>query len=217
MKFSRQKLTSISVAKWANHLREEAESLAKTLKRRQACLVLAESCTCGQASAALGTIPGISQFFCGSMVVYQDLSKTQWLGITPCILRQHTSVSAEVTRALAENILKNTSVAHFAASVTGHLGPFSPRAPKSDRRREGLVFIAIALRMADARKLIRSIVLPLKLWPDAPPSRILRRKRQLAASQALLFMVRSVLNFQEDSDPLKRRRFYNASNHTLKH
>lgn len=105
-------------------------------------LVLAESCTAGLVAAELGQIPGVSEFLCGSMVVYRTPTKTAWLGISTEILENPSigPVSVEVTVALAKAILEKTPEATIAAAITGHLGPGSP--PKLD----GLIFCAFARR-----------------------------------------------------------------------
>ncbi len=91
-------------------------------------LVLAESCTAGLVAAELGLIPGISEFLCGSMVVYRTQTKASWLGISPEDLADPAigPVSATVTMALAEAILVKTPEATISAAITGHLGPGSP-------------------------------------------------------------------------------------------
>ena len=59
-----------------------AAKLAETLEQLgDQKVVFAESCTCGMAAALLGEVPGISNYFCGSQVVYRDLSKIDWLGV----------------------------------------------------------------------------------------------------------------------------------------
>ena len=99
-----------------------------SLKARGDRLVLAESCTAGQVAADLGKIPGISEFLCGSMVVYRTPTKKAWLGISSDLLENSSirPVSAQVTLALAESILDRTPEATVAAGITGHLGPFAP-------------------------------------------------------------------------------------------
>ena len=110
-------------------------------------LVLAESCTAGLVAAELGNIPGISDFLCGSMVVYRTPTKTAWLGISSVILEDpaHGPVSAEVTVALAKAIEK-TPEATISGAITGHLGPGSP--PLMD----GQIFCAFARRSVHADK-----------------------------------------------------------------
>jgi nicotinamide-nucleotide amidase len=112
------------------------------LRSRRDRLVLAESCTAGLVAAELGQIPGISEFLCGSMVVYRTPTKTAWLGISTAILENPEigPVSAQVTAALAEAILTRTPEATVAAAITGHLGPGSPAAL------DGKVFCAFARR-----------------------------------------------------------------------
>jgi nicotinamide-nucleotide amidase len=98
------------------------------LRLRNDRLVLAESCTAGLVAAELGKIPGVSEFLCGSMVVYRTPTKTAWLGISSSLLENPAigPVSAQVTLALAAAILVRTPEATVAAAITGHLGPGSP-------------------------------------------------------------------------------------------
>jgi len=105
-------------------------------------LVLAESCTAGLVAAELGQIPGISEFLCGSMVVYRSLTKAAWLGISHDLLFDPDigPVSAQVTMALAEAVLTQTPEATISAAITGHLGPGAP--PSQD----GQLFFAVVRR-----------------------------------------------------------------------
>ena len=102
--------------------------LRSELERSRHQLVLAESCTSGLVAAELGQIPGISEFFCGSMVVYQTATKRDWLSISSEILDDPLlgPVSAEVTEQLLHAVLNRTPRATIAAAITGHLGPKSP-------------------------------------------------------------------------------------------
>ncbi len=102
--------------------------LRSELERSRHRLVLAESCTSGLVAAELGQIPGISEFFCGSMVVYQTATKNAWLSISTDILEapQLGPVSAEVTEQLLSAILDRTPQATIAGAITGHLGPKAP-------------------------------------------------------------------------------------------
>ena len=52
-------------------LNELAIRLADCLRLRSRRVVLAESCTAGLVSAALAQVPGVSEFHCGSAVVYR--------------------------------------------------------------------------------------------------------------------------------------------------
>lgn len=111
-------------------------------------LVLAESCTAGLVAAELGQIPGISEFLCGSMVVYRTPTKTAWLGISSELLNDPGigPVSAEVTIALARAILEKTPEATIAAAITGHLGPGAPAGM------DGQVYCAMVRRDAPGER-----------------------------------------------------------------
>lgn len=114
-----------------------AQSLASKLAQQQVRLVLAESCTSGMASAMLGQCPGISQWFCGSQVVYRSASKQQWLDISAeKVLRVYSAESFETSQALADQILGRTNEANLAVAITGHLGPQAPV------DKDGLVYLA---------------------------------------------------------------------------
>ncbi|MCC9654466.1 CinA family protein [Rhodopirellula halodulae] len=120
--------------------REVATALVALLKRTQNRLILAESCTCGAAAAAIGSIPGASQVFCGSAVTYRETTKQAWLGITAADLKQHTAESQAITNAMATSVLERTPDATIAATITGHLGPDAPPAV------DGILFIAVLQR-----------------------------------------------------------------------
>ncbi len=145
-------------------------------------LVLAESCTAGLVAAELGKIPGISEFLCGSMVVYRTSTKTAWLGISSELLADPAMgpVSAEVTIALAKAILEKTPEATIAAAITGHLGPGAPAGM------DGQVYCAIVRRDIQRQRLdVQSTKL------ESPPSIDLedltrRSARQKEAADALL-------------------------------
>lgn len=87
-------------------------------------------------------MPGISEFFCGSQVVYQTESKTAWLGIEVSGLADpdRGPVSPWASEQLALAMLTHTPRATVAAAVTGHLGPGAP--PDLD----GAVYLAIRFR-----------------------------------------------------------------------
>lgn len=106
----------------------QIQRIAQLLTAHQHRLALAESCTGGRLAAELTSIPGASQFFCGSLVVYRDDSKANWLNIPKTLLDDPsiTSVSPEVTLALAQQTLQKTPEATLALAITGHLGPIAP-------------------------------------------------------------------------------------------
>ena len=101
------------------------EAIVGTLLReRGATLSLAESCTGGMAGERITSVAGSSDYFLGGFVTYTDRLKTDLLGVDPELIAQHTSVSKEVARAMAEGARLKTG-ATFAISITGEAGPES--------------------------------------------------------------------------------------------
>lgn len=105
-----------------------ARHIARALQQAGKRLVLVESCTGGNVAAALTAIPGISSVLCGSLVVYRNASKQQWLHISSSLLDDPNlgPVSAAVTMALAQNAMTATPEADWSCAVTGHIGPGAP-------------------------------------------------------------------------------------------
>lgn len=120
-------------------------ALAVALKNRlEACrarLVLAESCTAGQIAATMGCVPGVSNCFCGSFVVYRLSSKSTWLGVDDSVLQDpaHGPVSALTSQLLAQAALIHTPEADWSLAITGDVGPNAPTST------DGVCFIAIQL------------------------------------------------------------------------
>jgi PncC family amidohydrolase len=117
-----------------------AKLVFETLQKQNLKLVLAESCTSGLAAAALGGVPGVSGYFCGSAVTYRIDTKSKWLGIEADLIEAHTAESPETSLAMALGILDRTPEADLSAAITGHLGPGAP--PEKD----GVVYVAVARR-----------------------------------------------------------------------
>lgn len=152
-------------------------------------LVLVESCTAGLVAAELGQIPGISEHFCGSMVVYRTTTKQAWLDIPTELLEDAAlgPVSAEVTGRLAVAMLRKTPEATISAGITGHLGPKAP----GDM--DGRVYCAVLKRDATSgtpvvvRHQLRSAS------PNDMEDVFGRRVRQQEAAKLLLEFIESQL------------------------
>lgn len=125
-------------------LHEAARRLVECLSRLQIKMVLAESCTCGRAVAALGTVSGVSQFLCGALVVYRPEAKAHWLGLDPTWLAKVSTESLACSQALAIAALAQTPAAHFSLAITGDLDPTS--APE----KQGHIYVAAAHRGSSA-------------------------------------------------------------------
>jgi nicotinamide-nucleotide amidase len=117
-----------------------ARRVFRRLQTGNTKIVLAESCTGGLVSAVLTLIPGISEFHCGSAVVYQVATKAAWLGVPRSLLRDPGPVSEEVASRMVLGALRITPHADVAAAVTGHLGPGAPK------DQDGIVYVAFARR-----------------------------------------------------------------------
>lgn len=91
-------------------------------------IVLAESCTGGLVAGWFASVPGVSEVFCGSMVVYRNDSKSQWLGVDSALLANPEigPVGEDSSRELAKRVLERTPEADCALSITGHFGPNAP-------------------------------------------------------------------------------------------
>ncbi|MEK6248081.1 MAG: CinA family protein [Planctomycetales bacterium] len=124
-------------------LNSQAQIVADLLQQRRARLVLAESCTSGLVAVTLATVPGISEWLCGSAVTYREATKQQWLNVSASDLKQFTSTSDSVARQMAIGVLNHTPEANLAGSVTGHLGPGAPDGF------DGVIFVGVANRQED--------------------------------------------------------------------
>ena len=101
------------------------EAIVGTLLReRGATLSVAESCTGGMVGERVTSVAGSSDYFLGGFVTYTDRLKIDLLGVDPALLAQHTAVSKEVARAMAEGARTRTG-STFAISITGEAGPES--------------------------------------------------------------------------------------------
>lgn len=133
-----------------------AQQLAEQLARQNRHVVFAESCTAGLVSGLMASVSGISQWMYGSMVTYMDSAKINWLGIDPELIARHTSISIEVTRAMAAHILHRTPDADLALAVTGHLEPPAGEEPHAfvclaDRCVDGIVVSPVARKTLSGR------------------------------------------------------------------
>ena len=168
------------------------QEVASLLRQTQQRIVLAESCTGGLVSAALARVPGISDYLCGSAVVYRLDTKAKWLDISEALLLDPGPVSEAVARAMALGVLIRTPEADLAASITGHLGPHAPE------DQDGLIFIGIARRNAKATREVAVDVFEHRLLSDSPElclssGESAREQRQWLATELVLAHVRSLL------------------------
>ena len=163
-------------------LHDRIQSVAALLIDLDWKLVLAESCTAGLISASLGRIPGISDYLCGSAVVYRYDTKTQWLGVPPDVLLDPGPVSSPVARAMVEGVLEETPEADVAAAISGHLGP------NAQAEQDGLIVVAVAIRGKSCQ-----IVMHRLTDEQNFPGDNQREQRQWAATDFVLAQIAEVL------------------------
>lgn len=99
-----------------------AEHIQKLCIQRKKKLALAESCTGGALAARLTAVPGASQYFLGSVVVYSPEWKNQFLLIDPQLLKKFGAESEPIAREMVSAILDLTDT-DYAIAVTGFAGP----------------------------------------------------------------------------------------------
>jgi nicotinamide-nucleotide amidase len=108
------------------------------LRERGATLAVAESCTGGMVAERITSIAGSSKYFVGGFLAYSNRMKQEVLGVDAALIQEHTAVSEEVARAMAEGA-RARSGAVYAVSTTGEAGPES-----STGAPVGTVYVGIA-------------------------------------------------------------------------
>jgi nicotinamide-nucleotide amidase len=116
------------------------EILGSLLQARSWTMATAESCTGGNISRMITSVPGSSAWYMGSTVTYSYASKTDVLGIPKDLIETHGAVSEPVVRAMAEQVCIKLGT-HCAVATSGIAGPGggTPEKPV------GTVWIAAAI------------------------------------------------------------------------
>jgi nicotinamide-nucleotide amidase len=109
------------------------------LRRQQATLAVAESCTGGMLGERITSIAGSSDYFGGGFLTYTDRLKTELLGVDAALLKEHSAVSELVAIAMALGARSRTG-STYALAVTGIAGPDGG----SETTPRGTVFIGFA-------------------------------------------------------------------------
>jgi nicotinamide-nucleotide amidase len=118
---------------------ELEDALASLLAVKHQSLATAESVTAGQVAERLGSVPGISPWFRGGLVAYDNRLKVELLGVPQSLIDAHGAVSAEVAEAMAVGCRTRLRT-DLAVSTTGIAGPndLGPDKPV------GLVYVGFA-------------------------------------------------------------------------
>lgn len=174
-------------------LNQTASEVFHLLKKQKLKIVFAESCTGGMVSSTLTQFPGVSNYHCGSQVVYRLDSKKRWLKIPKSTLVSRTgkdqTVSKKTTIEMARRILKKTPEANLSAAITGYLYSHQKAGAPSER-----IYIAVAFRNSKRKQST------LFFTEEALRTNAVRRKQQriyqqLHASLSVFLMVRSLLTY----------------------
>ena len=98
------------------------EALQDWFVKHKKTLAFAESCTGGLLSSHVTSVPGASEYFLGSFVVYSNSLKEQILGVSKKTLDSQGAVSEETVREMLAGVFQR-SAADFAIAVSGIAGP----------------------------------------------------------------------------------------------
>ncbi len=98
------------------------EALHHWFVTHQKTLAFAESCTGGMLSMHVTSLPGASEYFLGSFVVYSNAMKQQILGVSKETLDSQGAVSEAAVKEMLDGVFNKTS-ADFAIAVSGIAGP----------------------------------------------------------------------------------------------
>lgn len=113
------------------------DELAKALIQYNISISSVESFTVGNFAAMLGSIPGISKVYRGSLITYQSETKKRLLGISHEAINKYGVVSKEIASLMCING-KQILDSDICVSFTGNAGPEA-----MEGKPVGLVYIGI--------------------------------------------------------------------------
>ena len=99
----------------------------RLLKQQHRTISTAESCTGGKLAVLLNKHAGSSEFYKGSVVSYATSVKEQLLNVPSEMIKQHTVVSEDVVRVMAESVRKllNTDFSIATSGIASATGGYS--------------------------------------------------------------------------------------------
>lgn len=103
--------------------------VGQLLRKRDATLAVAESCTGGLIASQLTDVAGSSDYFLFSGVTYSNEAKIKILGVAPGTIEKYGAVSEETAREMAEGA-RRACGAIFGLSTSGIAGPSGGSAEK---------------------------------------------------------------------------------------
>ena len=96
--------------------------IGKLLTKKKKTISVAESCSGGNISKVITSIPGCSNYFLGSIVAYSNDIKENVLGISRKLIERYGAVSEEVVEKMAYQIRKKFK-SDIGISTSGIAGP----------------------------------------------------------------------------------------------
>ena len=116
------------------------QKLVSLIKRKNAKISFAESCTGGLLSSAITSVNGSSKIFTMGLITYSNQAKITVLKIPKMIIRKYGAVSIQCCLAMVNNLSK-ISKSKICVSITGIAGPSGG----SSQKPVGLVYIGIKI------------------------------------------------------------------------
>lgn len=113
-------------------------AIGRLLRGSGRTLSAAESCTGGEISHLITTVPGASEYFLGSVTSYAPDIKIRVLGVPSETIRNCGIVSAEVAAAMAEGVRRLTG-STYSVATTGWADSYG-----DEREPAGTVWVGIA-------------------------------------------------------------------------
>ena len=114
-------------------------AVGRLLRERNATLSTAESCTGGNISRMITSVPGSSEYYKGSVIAYDNRVKTSVLRVPEDIINKYGAVSPETSKAMASGI-KDLLSTDYSVAITGIAGPGGG----NDQKPVGTVWISVA-------------------------------------------------------------------------
>jgi nicotinamide-nucleotide amidase len=115
------------------------DAVAELLASRRQSLATAEGVTAGLVAERLSQVPGISAWFRGGIIAYDNRLKVELLAVPQALIETHGAVSAEVAEAMAVGCRTRLRT-DLAVSTVGVAGPKDAGPDKP----VGLVYVGLA-------------------------------------------------------------------------
>ncbi len=113
-------------------------TIGRLLRGTGKTLSVAESCTGGEISHLITTVPGASEYYLGTVISYSPDIKTKLLGVSQNTIDSYGIVSANVASEMAEGIRKVTG-STFSVSTTGWADSYG-----DEREPAGTVWVGVS-------------------------------------------------------------------------